>query len=359
MSAAARYRGRLFSYGTANVHCKHRAPGSTGREARAEHPFDRATTVSRHATGVATATTSDEYWAFVGPFGGITAASILRAILDHPERAGDPLSLTTNLCAPVARGPFQLHTRLVRATRSTQHWTVELSQPDGGVSAIASVVLATGAKSWAHQPATFPKVPAFDATPVYQFSGTVPAWISQYQFRFVSGAPGFDTGASTPNDPTSLVWMRDRVPRRLDALSMAAISDAFFGRIFQALGRVVPFGTVSMTTYFHADGDDLAAEDATTVLGAATGRSFSKNYGDQIGESSRGPRPAGCSRRPPRWPTTRRRRRSSSKPWVDNTSRLVPELVDTSAQGFALVGCRIDGIRNAAVHEAAAGHAVI
>jgi len=259
-------------------------PAAPTTKASAEHPFDRATTVSRNVSDVAKATTSDDYWAFVGPFGGITAATMLRAILDHPERAGDPLSLTTNLCAPVARGPFQLHTRLVRATRSTQHWTVELRQPEGGVSAIASAVLATRRDSWAHQPATYPKAPSLEATPVYQFSGTVPAWISQYEFRFVSGAPGFDTGASTPNDPTSLVWMRDRQPRRLDALSIAAISDAFFGRIFQALGRVVPFGTVSMTTYFHADGDDLAAENATAVLGAATGRSFTKSYGDQIGE---------------------------------------------------------------------------
>jgi hypothetical protein len=100
----------------------------------------------------------------------------------------------------------------------------------------------------------------------------------------VSGAPGFDTGVSTPNDAASLVWMRDRQPRRLDVLSLSAISDAFFGRIFQALGRVVPFGTVSMTTYFHADSEDLVAEDTTMVLGAADGRSFSKNYGDQVGE---------------------------------------------------------------------------
>ena len=30
------------------------------------------------------------------------------------------------------------------------------------------------------------------------------------------------------------------------------MSDAFFGRIFQVIGRIPPFGTVSMTTYFHA-----------------------------------------------------------------------------------------------------------
>ena len=48
--------------------------------------------------------TSEDYWAFVGPFGGATAATILRALIDHPQRAGDPLALTVNFCAPVAQG---------------------------------------------------------------------------------------------------------------------------------------------------------------------------------------------------------------------------------------------------------------
>ena len=52
--------------------------------------------------------TSDDYWAFVGPFGGATAATILRALIDHPQRSGDPLSLTVNFCAPIAEGAFDL-----------------------------------------------------------------------------------------------------------------------------------------------------------------------------------------------------------------------------------------------------------
>ena len=251
--------------------------------APAHHPFDVATTVARNADGSWRGSTSENYWAFVGPFGGFTAATMLRTILDHPERSGDPLSLTTNLCAPIAAGSFQLQSRLVRATRSTQHWLVELSQGDG-VAAIASAVLATRRESWSHQPAARPDAPAFDRTPAYHFNGVMPSWVARYEFRFVSGAPGFDTALSAPNDASSLVWMRDAEPRRLDALSLTAISDCFFGRIFQALGRVVPFGSVSMATYFHADSADLAAENATMVLGAATGRSFSKNYGDQVGE---------------------------------------------------------------------------
>ena len=43
-------------------------------------------------------------------------------------------------------------------------------------------------------------------------------------------------------------------------------------------------GTVSLTTYFHADAEDLAKEDITRVLAVADAKIFHKSYGDQTGE---------------------------------------------------------------------------
>jgi hypothetical protein len=67
------------------------------------HLFDDATRVTA-GDSCWQGKTSPDYWAFVGPFGGCTAATILRALIDHPQRAGDPLSLTVNFCAPIAEG---------------------------------------------------------------------------------------------------------------------------------------------------------------------------------------------------------------------------------------------------------------
>ena len=67
-------------------------------------------------------------------------------------------------------------------------------------------------------------------------------------------------------------------------LSLLSMSDAFFGRVFHARGELVPFGTVSLTTYFHVSGDELAAENITHVLGVADAKVFNRSYQDQHGE---------------------------------------------------------------------------
>ena len=67
-------------------------------------------------------------------------------------------------------------------------------------------------------------------------------------------------------------------------LSLMSMSDAFFARIFHARREMMPFGTVSLTTYFHTATDDLAAENIHRVLAVADAKIFHRSYGDQSGE---------------------------------------------------------------------------
>ena len=245
------------------------------------HLFDEATRVTAGDSRWR-GHTSDDYWAFVGPFGGATAATVLRALIDHPERSGDPLSLTVNFCAPIAQGAFDLDVRLVRANRSTQHWCVELTQGDAEVGALATAVFAQRRPSWSHQAAEFPKSPPFEQ--IRPFPRIKASWANQYDFRFVEGETDFRAAQQrTPGSAFSKCWIGDRMPRKIDMLSLMAMSDAFFGRIFHVRGELVPFGTVSLTTYFHADAADLAAEDISRVLAVADANTFHKSYGDQSG----------------------------------------------------------------------------
>ena len=246
------------------------------------HLFDDATQVTAGDSRWQ-GKTSEDYWAFVGPFGGATAATILRALIDHPQRSGDPLSLTVNYCAPIAAGAFDLDVRLVKANRSTQHWCVEMTQGSSDVATLATAVFAERRPSWSHPQAPFPGAKPYEQTLPY--AKVAAPWVKQYDFRFVEGEPNFEgMPGSAPPNAFSKLWIGDRAPRKIDALSLMSMSDAFFGRVFHAKRELVPFGTVSLTTYFHGDAADLAAEDITRLLAVADAKIFHKSYGDQNGE---------------------------------------------------------------------------
>jgi acyl-CoA thioesterase len=246
------------------------------------HVFDEATQITAGDSSWQ-GRAGHDYWAFVGQFGGATAATILRALIEHPQRAGDPLALTVNYCAPVAEGEFDLDIRLVKANRSSQHWSVEMTQGGADVATLATAVFAQRRPSWSHQPAEMPPATAFEQTLPYA-PKIAASWVKQYEFRFVEGEPKLGSSPAVPGSAYSKLWIGDRTPRQIDALSLMSISDAFFARVFHARGELVPFGTVSLTTYFHTDLESLATENITRVLAVADARIFHRSYGDQHGE---------------------------------------------------------------------------
>ena len=123
------------------------------------HPFDEAVALdalvaSADEHGRASARQFEgrphpAYANMVGPFGGVTAAQALAAVLAHPERLGEPVALTVNFAAALADAPFRVEARPARTNRSTQHWTVTMTQTGAdGVDAVmltASAVTALGA----------------------------------------------------------------------------------------------------------------------------------------------------------------------------------------------------------------------
>jgi acyl-CoA thioesterase len=249
------------------------------------HPFDTATAVQAMDDDTFAGRTSDDYWNFTGPFGGVTAATLLRAAMEHPRRLGTPLSFTANFCAPVTKGDFRIVVREIRSNRSTQHWTMELGQAESGITATATAVFAQRRASWAHQAVQMPSAPAFEALTPWPTPGLM-AWMQHYDFRFPAGMP--QRLGSTPNaepaSASSQVWISERRSRPLDFLSLLAFADTFFGRIFHVRGAMFPIGTVSMTTYFHVDADDLATIGDAPVFGTADGKVFSKGFSDQTGD---------------------------------------------------------------------------
>jgi acyl-CoA thioesterase len=251
------------------------------------HPFDEA--IDLRASALAdkphefTGATHPAYANMVGPFGGTTSAQLLQSAMLHAERLGDPVALTVNFAAPVADGEIRFVARPVRTNRSTQHWIIEAHQTEG-VVATATAVFALRRETWsdveAVMPANLPAPEAVSRMPVK----SMPAWPQRYDMRFVEGAfpTAFDEQEQAHSRST--LWVRDEPARALDFASLAAISDSFFPRIYIRRRRRAMIGTVTLTTYFHADSALLAQVGTRHVLGVAKALNYRHGYFDQTGE---------------------------------------------------------------------------
>ncbi len=226
------------------------------------------------------------YWNMVGPFGGITAAAMMQALLQHPELLGDPLSLTVNYGGGLVAGAFELQAVPVRTNRSTQHWTLSILQAgaDGApvVTTTGTAVTALRRETWSAGDTPAPAVPRPADTPAVGPAFGV-EWLSRYEMRPVSGVlPQVWDGSG--DHSVSQLWMRDAPPRPLDFCSLTALADVFFPRVWLRRARQVPAGTVSMTVYFHASQADLAATGDGYLLGQARGQEFRSGFFDQTAQ---------------------------------------------------------------------------
>lgn len=250
----------------------------------AMHPLDQATALEKLGPERLAGRTSPHYTNMGGMFGGFTAAALMRAIMEDERRQGAPVALTVNYCAALVEGDFEITCRERRTGRSTQHWSLELTQA-GKVAATASVVCGARRPVWSHAVAVPPQIAPAAQVPVFDFGNRF-GWLNCYEMRFVKGEVDF--AAREPNanlrEPVTQVWMRDKPDRPLDYIALAALSDAFIIRAFVVRNVFVPVGTVSLTTFFHADEDAMRAQGSEPLLGHATAHIFAGGFFDQAAE---------------------------------------------------------------------------
>ena len=248
------------------------------------HPFDDALALGADAhAGVFTARTTKPYWNMVGPYGGITAAVLLNAVLRHPALLGEPLSLTVNYAAAIAEGAFRIEAVPVRTNRSTQHWQLSVFQAgaDGReqLTTTASAVTAVRRQTWGVDDVAMPQVPAPADCARVGVAFRV-QWLERYEMRAIEGglpARWDDSGEAS----RSRLWVRDAPERPLDFCALASMADVFFPRVWLRRARQVPAGTVSMTVYFHAASADLAAIGGGYLLAQAQAQALRNGFFDQ------------------------------------------------------------------------------
>lgn len=248
------------------------------------HPFDLATRITGES-GIYEGHTSEHYANMLGPFGGVTAATLLKAVMVHPECQGEPISLTVNYAAAISEGSFTIKARATRTNRATQHWYIELYQNER-VFVTGTAVFANRRKTWTATEAQFPKVPSPEKVPSIPTIENLPAWIQSYDIKIIKGAPLAFTNPDKGEIDNSVTthWIQDEPKRPIDFLSLASMCDAFFPRIYVRRNELVPIGTVSLTIYFHTDAKTLKENGDKYLLGQARANQFQNGFFDQTGE---------------------------------------------------------------------------
>ena len=246
-----------------------------------EHAFDAAVALQPLGEGRFSGATSPAYANMVGPFGGVTAATALNAVLQHPALLGEPVALTVNYAAALADGAFEVTARPVRTNRSTQHWVVEIVQA-GETVLTATALTAARRETWGTDDVPMPTVATPEAVGKPNMAALV-AWVKRYDIRIAEGAiPTAWDGSGTASRTT--LWMRDEPARALDFCSLAAMADVFYPRVWLRRATRVPAGTVSMTVYFHAGSAQLAEVGAGWLLGQAQAQAFRNGFFDQTAQ---------------------------------------------------------------------------
>ena len=239
--------------------------------------FDQAIALQDLGSGRYSGRTHSAWLNMVGPFGGITAAVLLNAVMLHLNRLGNPVSLTVNFCAGVAEGAFEIIAKPARTNRSTQHWTIELMQA-GSIVITATAVTAVRRTTFSSIESHLPAVASANQLP--RAEAALLPWTQRYDMRSLTGhLPTVWDGVE--GDTLTQMWVRDVQERGIDFMSLTAMADSFFPRVYLRRRIFVPIGTVSMTVYFHSDAAELAALGKTFVLGQAKAQCFYNGFFDQ------------------------------------------------------------------------------
>jgi acyl-CoA thioesterase len=222
--------------------------------------------------------TDPAYWNIAGPFGGWIASQLLGAVLDDPDRAGEPIATSTSFVGPIAEGPFTIGLRRLRTNRSTDFWWSELRQVQDGtelVCAYATVALAQRPVTTTHLDEPMPQAAAPETIP--ELGKPLPLrWFELFELRLVEGVPF--SGDERP--ARSLSWTRKR-GRPLDARSLTEICDSAIPRIFFRTRGPIPIATVTMNVFFHATTREVAEVGEDYVLCDARWHGANDGYFDE------------------------------------------------------------------------------
>ena len=215
--------------------------------------------------GCWTADADPRYESLNAMFGGWTTALALRAVLLSSDGRAQPSAITVNFVDRIEPGTgVRIRTRKLGGSRSVQHWLAELlpADDDRTLAAATTVVTERRDTDWHTQP-SMPQVPGPESLEEFHPPGPQG---ERCMIRPISGHPPFGR-----MDTTSTAWIREMTGRTVDRVQLAFLADQFAPRPFFWGDAPRPSVTLSMSVYFHATDEEVAAVGDDYILAEATG----------------------------------------------------------------------------------------
>lgn len=224
--------------------------------------FDTDTAVEPTGSGQYRGRIDPGWWIIAGPNGGYVAAILLRALtLEVNDTARAPRSLTIHYLRPPSVGPVDIAVVIERAGRTLTTATARLIQ-EGRLMAIAIGAFALPREAFTFHDRQAPKLRPLDASP--RFRDKHPGGVEMQQRYESHWALGGELGSGADSAVLG-GWIRFEEPRVVDALAVAAYTDAFPPAVFTratTAQRLGPVPTIDLTIHFRAT-LPLAAAAAT------------------------------------------------------------------------------------------------
>lgn len=225
--------------------------------------LEHALTLNKATEQAWSAHADPNYESANGMFGGWTTAVALRAICDEADGDATPTAITVNFVNKVEPGTdILIRTWRVGGGRSVSYWQSELMTADETTLAVASAVLTTRRDTDGHLEIKMPEAPDPSTLEV-----TYPApgpHGERTVVRPIVGAPPHDKQSTYSSG-----WVRETSGRAVDHLQLAFLSDHREPRSFFWSDGPRPSTTLTLSVYFHATSQELAAVGDDELLSQA------------------------------------------------------------------------------------------
>ena len=204
-----------------------------------------------------------DHQSITGMFGGWTAGILLGAVSQAADSPAKPSAMTVSYLGAISPGnDVVVAAEHVGGGRSINHWRADVrATGDDAVLATALVTLTSRRPSTPHLQLQMPDVP--DPDGLERIYAPSPQG-DHTDIRWISGEYG-------SGDSRGTMWVRDVSGRPLDHLQLAYLADQYAPRTFLWGDGPSPSATITMSVYFHATDDELAAVGDAYILNEATG----------------------------------------------------------------------------------------